>query len=112
MTTFDFSAGDIFDKAINRNPSKPFIVFGDTRITYRELGNRIGQLTAFFNSLGIKPGNRLVFSSRDESLVSTLYMALIANGITAVNLDPDSGEKGCKASLPAACQNASWPTRT
>jgi len=93
MNTFAFSINDIFNRALNRKPAKPFIVFGATRITYRDLGKRLGQLTTYFRSMGLKPGNRLVFSSRDEALVSILYTGLIANGITAVLIDPDSGAK-------------------
>jgi len=93
MNTSALNINDIFNEALNRKPEKPFIVFGATRITYRDLGKRLGQMSTYFRSMGLKPGNRLVFSSRDEALVSILYTGLIANGITAVLIDPDSGAK-------------------
>jgi long-chain acyl-CoA synthetase len=82
---------DIFNKAFNQNKNKPFIVYKEHKITYGELKNSILSYTTYFAQNNIKPGDRVLFSSKDERFVCIFYLSLIANGITAVLIDPDCG---------------------
>ena len=88
---------DTFNKAFNQNSNKSFIVFKETRITYGELKNSIPRYTTYFSQNGIKQGDRVLFSSKDERFLCLFYLALIANGITAVLIDPDCGSERARA---------------
>jgi long-chain acyl-CoA synthetase len=88
---------DIFNKAFSQNKNKPFIVLKDRKITYGELETSILRYTTYFSKNGVKPGNRVLFSSKDERFVCLFYLALIANGITAVLIDPDCGSARANA---------------
>jgi long-chain acyl-CoA synthetase len=88
---------DIFNKAFSQNKNKPFIVLKDHNITYGELKNSILRYTTYFAQNSIKTGDRVLFSSKNESFVCLFYLALISNGITAVLIDPDSGSERANA---------------
>ncbi len=97
---------DIFNKAFSQNRNKPFIVLKDHEITYGEFKRIILRYSTYFVQNNIKPGNRVLFSSKDENFVCLFYLALIANGITAVFIDPDCGSdranaiiKHCESSI-------------
>jgi long-chain acyl-CoA synthetase len=88
---------DTFNKAFSQNSNKSFIVFKETKITYGELRNIIPGYTTYFSQNGIKQGDRVLFSSKDERFLCLFYLALIANGITAVFIDPDCGSERARA---------------
>lgn len=79
----------IFKKAFLRKGK--FIVFGDQLLTYPELQSTIARYTTYFRQRGILQGDQVLFSSANERFVCLFYISLIANGITAVFLDPESG---------------------
>ncbi|MBE0654826.1 MAG: AMP-binding protein, partial [Bacteroidales bacterium] len=84
---------DIFNKAFGQKANKPFIVFKESQVTYGELKNAILRFTAYFSQNDIKAGDRVIFSSKDESFVCLFYLSLIANGITVVLIDPECGSE-------------------
>ena len=88
---------DTFNNAFNQNSNKSFIVFKEKKITYGELRNSIPKYTTYFSQNGIKQGDRVLFSSKDERFLCFFYLALIANGITAVLIDPDCGAERARA---------------
>jgi len=104
MNISSHTVKDIFNKAFSQKKNKPFIVLKDRKITYGDLENSILRYTTFFSQNGIKPGDRVLFSSKDESFVCLFYLALIANGITAVLIDPDCGSKRAN-SIIKHCQS-------
>jgi long-chain acyl-CoA synthetase len=79
----------IFEKALGHKGR--FIVFGDSFLTYAELKAHIGRFSTYFREQGIHQGDRVLFSSGNERFVCIFYLSLMANGITAVYIDPDSG---------------------
>lgn len=91
MYTLNQSAHDIFDRALKQNSNKTFIHFGDRKISYGEIKENIRKYTTYLNDAKIKQGDRIVFSSKDEVFNCMFYISLIANGITAILIDPDSG---------------------
>ena len=91
MDTSNQDIKAIFDKAFGQKSSKPFIVFGDSKITYGDLKTSVLKFSTYFHHIGINAGERVVFSSKNERFVCLFYLSLIANGITAVYLDPDTG---------------------
>ncbi len=88
---------DTFNKAFNQDSNKSFIVFKETRITYGELKNSIPRFATYFTQNGIRQGDRVMFSTKDERFLCLFYLALIANGITAVFIDPDCGSERARA---------------
>lgn len=106
MNISSHTVRDIFNKAFGQKANKPFIVFKENQVTYGELKNAILRFTAYFSQNGIKAGDRVMFSSKDETFVCLFYLSLIANGITVVLIDPECGSeranaiiKHCESSL-------------
>ena len=59
------SFGALMDDAFARCPEREAIVFGDWRITYRELQALIYRTVHCLRSLGIAPGDRVAIISRN-----------------------------------------------
>lgn len=75
------------DKALSQ---KPFITTSMNRISYGEVCAIIRKLTSLYKSWGMAPGDRVVFSTKDDIHASILFLSLLCNGITAVFLDPET----------------------
>jgi len=88
---------DIFDKAFSQKGNKPFIVFGNRKVTYGELKSNIGKYSTYFQNNNLKCGDRVILASTDESFVCQFYLSLIANGITAVLLNHETGSERANA---------------
>jgi long-chain acyl-CoA synthetase len=87
----------IFKKAFAEKPKKPFMVLSKETITYGDLKSQMGRYSNFFNKQGIGQGSRVLFSSFDEGFISIFYLSLLANGITAIFIDPESGKERAKS---------------
>lgn len=97
MYLYDQDISGIFKRAFELKPSKPFIVFGDHKITYGELRQEIGKYTSYFHNNGFRRGDIIVFSSSNEPFICLFIISMMANGITTVNLDPETGSKRANA---------------
>jgi long-chain acyl-CoA synthetase len=97
MTACDQDIPGIIRRSLDQKSGKPFIVFGGRCITYGELRRKVLRYTSYFERAGIRAGDRVVFSSKDEAFVCCLYLSLLANGVTSVFLDPDSGSERANA---------------
>jgi len=84
------SVKDIFNRAFLQKERNPFLVLDRNSITYGELKSKIKKFSTYYINLGIRPGDKVLMSSADEGLICCIYLALIANGITAIFLDPAS----------------------
>ena len=71
------------------NHRKPFIISGQT-LTYGTLVDRIRRLTRLYRNAGLACGDRIVIATHDDIEASVLFLSLLCNGITAVNIDPDT----------------------
>jgi long-chain acyl-CoA synthetase len=61
----------------------------DTReVTFGALAERIGRVAALVRKLGLKVGDRAVIATADDCEASLLFVAMVCNGITVVQLDP------------------------
>lgn len=89
MNIYSHTVPGIFKKAFTRKGR--FIVFGDSVLTYAELKSHMGRFSSYFRQRGIRQGDRVILASGNERFVCTFYLSLIANGITVVYLDPESG---------------------
>jgi len=79
---------DIFKK-IPEFKAKPYLVT-DKTISYGQLYDHARKLASFFIEKGIKPGDRVVIASNDDASVILLFLSILANGITAIIVDPDT----------------------
>ncbi len=50
---------DVLEAAVSRSPGKPYLIFEDQTITYRELRSRVDRAANAFRSLGIARGDRV-----------------------------------------------------
>lgn len=75
------------EKALAR---KSFITTSMNRITYGEVTAIVRKLASLYKSWGLVPGDRVVFSTKDDIHAATLFLSLLRNGITAVFLDPET----------------------
>lgn len=89
MNIYSHTVPDIFKKAFTRKGR--FIVFGDSVLTYAEMKSHMGRFSSYFRQKGIRQGDRVILASGNERFVCTFYLSLIANGITVVYIDPESG---------------------
>lgn len=88
---------DIFNNAFDQKSNRPFIIFGDNKVTYGELKTIIKKFSTYFKEKEIQAGDRVVFSSKVEHFVCTFYLSLVANGITVVFIDPETGNERANA---------------
>ncbi|MGQ0700495.1 MAG: AMP-binding protein [Panacagrimonas sp.] len=71
--------------------SQAWLVTESRTIGFGELAAHIGQMAALAHSKGLKPGDRVAIASRDDAEIALLFVALVCNGLTVVNLDADTG---------------------
>ena len=86
-----FSASDCYRALLDAGyAGKPWLVTERRTVSFGELRGRIEALAGVLRDLGVAVGDRVVISSRDDAETSLLFVALVCNGITVVNLDPDT----------------------
>ncbi len=73
-----------------RQARKVWLAAEGRSTTYGELSDRIGRLAAVLAAEGVAIGDRVILASRDETELACLFLGLIACGVTAVPLDPDT----------------------
>lgn len=81
---------DIFNTAFLQKERNPFLVLDRNSITYGELKSKIKKLSTYYRDMGIRSYDKVLISSSDEGFICCFYLALIANGITAIFIDPAS----------------------
>ena len=79
--------GQILDESFARCPEREAIVFGDWRITYRELQALIYRTAHCLRSLGIAPGDRVAIISRNCPEVMIAEIAILKLGGTVVKFN-------------------------
>ena len=55
----EFNAADIFEGVVDRVPEREAIVYGSTRLTYKELDARSNKAANALKKLGIKKGSHI-----------------------------------------------------
>ena len=81
---------------------QPWLVGEDKPISFGELRNRIELMAGLLKSSAIGEGERIVIATRSDGEAAQLFIALIVNGVTAVNLDPDTGPERARSLLHKA----------
>jgi amino acid adenylation domain-containing protein len=79
----------LFEEQVDQSPEATAVVFGDKRLSYRELNRRANQLAHHLQSLGVGPGSRVgIWMERSLDLMVSLVGTLKAGG-AYVPLDPN-----------------------
>ncbi len=95
---------DIF-KRIPEISGKPYLV-ADQTISYGELYDHAGKMASFFMDHDIQPGDCIVISSREDIRTIMLFLSIMASGITAVVIDPDTAKSRAESYLRSVSPRA------
>jgi len=79
----------MFQQLFEQPGNKVFLHTEEKTYSYKWLQQRIKQITGLFQSLHLQSGDRLVLAVSDDVEMSALFLAALANGITAVVSDPE-----------------------
>jgi long-chain acyl-CoA synthetase len=82
--------------------STPWLVTDSLVLSHAQLQERIGRVGALLRQRGIGMGARVVVASRDDAESAQLFIALVCHGVTAINLDADTGEERAAALIAKA----------
>ncbi len=82
--------------------SKPWLMTDRRTVSFGELAARIESIAALLRAMQVAPGERVVVASRDDAESALLFVALICNGIAAVNLDPDTSAERAQSLIKSA----------
>jgi long-chain acyl-CoA synthetase len=79
----------MLQQLFEQSGTKVFLQTEEKTYSYKWLQQRIKQITGLFQSLDLKTGNRVVLAVSDDTEMSAIFLAAIANGITVVVSDPE-----------------------
>ena len=74
----------VFENNVSANPDKTAIIFGDTRITFAQLGAAINQVANGLHDLGIGKGDKVALSCPNIPYFPMVYYAILKTGATVV----------------------------
>ncbi len=75
------------EEKARRRPDKPAIIFGEQRITYRELWDRVARLAAGLTRAGVCPGDRIACLTTNHPAFLETYFASSLIGAIFVPLN-------------------------
>jgi len=78
----------LIDESCQRAPSSTALIIGAERMSYGELGARIGCVASSLRRLGVQPGDRLALLMPNSTEYLVSYYALLKMGAVAVPLNP------------------------
>ena len=81
---------------------KPWLVTERRTVDFAELRGRIEAIAGLLRALDIGIGDRVVISSSDDAETSLLFVALVCNGITVANLDPETSTERAQSLIRRA----------
>ena len=96
--------GEAFQHVADLHPRQEVFVCGSTRLTNRELLDRIGRLSSGLAGLGIAKGDRIVALLPPGPAFATLFFAAARMGAVIVPLNPELREQGLRDILADAEQ--------
>lgn len=79
--------GDIPRRNARRFPDKTGIVFGDTRLTWREVNDRVNRLVHALQAGALSAGDRVAILAQNDHRYLEIYWALAKAGLIAVPLN-------------------------
>jgi len=79
--------GELVARNARKFPDKEAVIFGDTRLTYREFNGRINRLAHAFQDMGVGKGDKVALLMLNCSQYLECYFALAKIGAVAVPLN-------------------------
>ncbi len=79
--------GETITRNSRRFPNKEALIYGDTRLTYKQFNSRINRLAHAFMDIGIKKGNKVAILSYNCNQFLEAYYALSKIGAVTVPLN-------------------------
>jgi acyl-CoA synthetase (AMP-forming)/AMP-acid ligase II len=79
--------GDIPRRNARRFPGKTGLVFGDLRLTWREVNDRVNRLVHALRARGVGRGDRVAILAHNDHRYLEIYWALAKAGVIAVPLN-------------------------
>ena len=79
--------GDIPRRNARRFPDKPGLVFGDVRLRWSEVNDRVNRLASAMRAARLRPGDRAAVLAQNDHRYLEIYWALAKAGVIAVPLN-------------------------
>ncbi len=86
--------GDILRQNAMKLPRKTALVFKDTRLSYRELNERVNRLANALLAIGVKPGDRVAVLADNCSQYLEVYFATAKGGMVIVPINSSLDAEG------------------
>ncbi|MCG9969254.1 AMP-binding protein [Pelotomaculum terephthalicicum JT] len=80
----DLTLGEMLESSVEKYGSKEALIYGDLRITYNQLGEKVNRLAHHFWDLGLKPLDRVVFQLANTPENVYTFLALVKIGVIPV----------------------------
>jgi len=77
----------VLENNVSEQPGKTAIVFGDTRLTFAQLGGAVNQIAGGLADLGIGKGDKVALSCPNLPFFPMAYYAILKTGATVVPLN-------------------------
>jgi len=101
---------EAFERAAERR-SEPLLVTAERTLRYGDVVDRAHAVAGLCAARGWKPGQRVVVASEDPVEVTSLYLALVRNGVTVLVVDPGASEREAAALLDVGAPVAIFADR-
>ena len=79
---------ELFESQVQRTPAATAVVFGEEKLTYKELNSRSNQLAHYLLALGIRTGVRVAICLRHSPEMLVAVLGVLKAGAAYVPLDP------------------------
>ena len=88
--SYKLTIPSLFNRTLNRVGDFNALAYvGETPLTYRQVSQRIGALTAFLEKNGLKPGDKIAILSSNMPNWGIAYYAITFMGAVVVPILPD-----------------------
>ena len=77
--------------------NRAFLQKREETISYKQLLKEINKLHSFFQSSGLKMGDKIILSTTDDYYTSLFFLAFLRYGIVTVFLDPETQKEQSKS---------------
>jgi crotonobetaine/carnitine-CoA ligase len=78
------SISELLDRRSRDDAAKPFCFFGDTRISFADLAERVSRLASGFAAHGVGPGDRVAVMLANHPDHPVVFLALARLGVTQI----------------------------
>ena len=82
---------DVFDAAVARDPDRLFLIAGERRATYGQVGREVGAFAAALADLGVEAGDRIAVNLPNRPEWAATALAAARLGAVLVPLNPGLG---------------------